>query len=204
MRTGFALPQSRCPQHRHVRPFLLCHPLSSLLGDLGETLGSPGLFPCFSAFLGHGGPLDAPQAFCAPGSGPSRVVGASEGEEADGIFLHPIPPPQAPHQHLPGPGPAGPPCLVPSPRLHKRRQLPAPPSGVLPAPGLTGPLPGAGAGCAGRAPGASECASVCACRRACVSVCLRTACRRAGSPMQPDLGVRHRRCSFHTVCLSPT
>lgn len=86
------LPQARCPHNRHVRRFLLCHPLSSLLGGLGETLGSAGSFPCFSAFLGHRGPLDAPQAFYVQGSGPSCVVGVSEGAETPDIFFLPVPP----------------------------------------------------------------------------------------------------------------
>lgn len=158
VRTGFVLPQAHCPHNRHVRRFLLCHPLSSLLGGLGETLSSPGSFPCSGAFLGHRGPLDAPHAFYAQGSGPSYVVGVSEGGDTSSSPSLPSPSPASPV-----PWPRGLPLLSPLPSLSsswipfsqtaKHLPLPAPSalvsSGFLQDsshPSQARPLQGAGAG----------------------------------------------------------
>ena len=59
------------PDNRHVRPSLLCHsPSFSPWGTWGSLQALQDL-PHFSAFLGHRGPLDAPQASSAQDSGPS-------------------------------------------------------------------------------------------------------------------------------------
>lgn len=136
------LPQSCCPQNRHVRPFLLFHPLPSPLGDLGEIPSSPVSAPHFSAFLRHRGPLDAPQASYAQGSGPSCVDGVREGEEIVFSSTRSLPSP-SPASPAPSrfPGPAGllllgpwqslPSSWIPFSQMSKHLQLPAPSALVL-------------------------------------------------------------------------
>lgn len=62
----------------------MCDPSCSVvphfvpLGELGGDSRLPGSAPHFSAFLGHRGPFDAPQAFCAQGAGPGCKVQVKE------------------------------------------------------------------------------------------------------------------------------
>lgn len=120
------LPQSCCPHNWHVRTFLLFQPLPSPLGYLGESPGSPGSAPQFSAFLRHRGPLAAPQASYAQGSGPSCVVGVREGEETGFPSTLSLPSP-SPASSPCCPGPVGLPSLGPWQPPHS----PGPPSPKL-------------------------------------------------------------------------
>lgn len=75
-KTEFLLFQSCCPRPPACKILLaLSSPFLFPPGYLGETSGSPGPVPHFSAFLGHRGPLDAPQASYAPGPASTVAVG---------------------------------------------------------------------------------------------------------------------------------
>lgn len=128
------------PDNQHVRPFLFCHSPSVPFGVLGGDSRLSRICSPFSAFLGHRGPLDAPQASYARGSGPGCAVGVNEGEE---MAFSPTPCPShpSPASSPPCPGSAGLPLLgpwqslpsswIPVSQTAKRLQLLAPSALVL-------------------------------------------------------------------------
>lgn len=122
-----------CDPSRSVTPFLVP------LGVLGGDSRLPRSAPHFSAFLGHRGPLDAPQASCAQGAGPSCEAQVKERRQ---LFLPPaLSPASSPlalekvQQGLlqfPVAGPwSSPPSCILSSQTAKHLQLPAPWSLIL-------------------------------------------------------------------------